>query len=257
MTDFTPYFVDVSVPEAVVLDCSEPVSAHPNTCNVIWYRAISSAMRCDDNDAVQEWHPDAGVGAVATPAEPNANQSRCAEEGGLIFQAGINSGLIIEGALVEPSAFSCAVRYRSDDGDARSLITVNPNAQDTYLFLTEKGGQIYWEDQQGSVSLSRPAPQNGWVAVGYSHGKLSLSVAERAGGFGSVLRSIDLRTALAGSSDVFIGCRSHRKGILKTLGASTIHDILIWADRDINAGKRQDLEAVFHYCEQEVASDDI
>jgi len=31
-------------------------------------------------------------------------------------------------------------------------------------------------------------------------------------------------------ADLFIGCRSHRKGILKTLGTSVVHDVLIWLD---------------------------
>ncbi|MEP5759933.1 MAG: hypothetical protein ABJ327_11635 [Litoreibacter sp.] len=261
MTDTAPYFVDISVPEKVILGRSEPVLNHPNIWDAVWYRAAPSAMHRDDNGAVQEWRPDAGVGTVATPSKPNTNHSRCAPDGGLVFQAGINAGFVIKDGLVEPPSFSCAIRYRSEDGEARSLITINPNEENTYLFLTEKDRQIYWQDQQGLVSLSLPAPQDGWVAAGYSQGKLSLTVAQHGEYFGPILRSDagadKLRTALSGSSDVFIGCRSHRGGIKKTLGSSTIHDILIWIDRDINTGDRLGLEAVRQYCERKTVTDDF
>lgn len=38
---------------------------------------------------------------------------------------------------------------------------------------------------------------------------------------------------LGGAAELFIGCRSHRSGLAKTLGSARISDVIYWPDRMI------------------------
>ena len=256
MDETAPYFVDVSVPEAVLLP-KEPKAVplvHPNALGAVWYKAVGGSVTCDNNGCVQKWSPMDGLGEAAFPAKPNDCNSKLFEDGGLLFEREINAGLVVANALIEPTQFSCAIRYSSEYGDARTLLTINPNDQETYLFLSEKDGHISWQDQNDLSGVSVPAPKNGgWILVGFDAGKLSLSVAAEGQKFDrpqvSDTAQDEVLLSFAGVNDVFIGCRSHRKGILKTLGSSRIHDLLIWIDQDLCAGDQAISNAACRYCE--------
>lgn len=256
-----PYFVDVHVPQAVLCSDEPAVApAHPpKDSGAVWYRAVGETVSCDAAGAVQAWHPEDGLGHPAYPVKPNTNNLRRAQDGGLEFEREVNCGLFVENGLVEANRFSCAVRYSSALGEARSLVTINPREENTYLFLAEKDGHIIWQDQQDQVRLSLPAPKGGgWVVAGYHDGGLSLGVTSVGQAFCEpVLTSAPepaLLPAFAGVSDVFIGCRSHRRGILKTLGSSRIHDLLLWIDRDCALDDPQGLSAACRYCESKGAT---
>jgi hypothetical protein len=256
MIDAAPYFVDVDVPETVLLteQSRAAVKIHPNACEAVWYKAAHSAVSSDQNGAIQNWQPEDGIGITATPVKPNTNQLLMAPNGGLIFEHQINSGVVIKNGLVDTKKFTCAVRYSSPLGEARSLLTINPAESKTYIFLTEKNHHIYWQDRHGEVELCLPAPQHGgWIVAGYCEGQLSLTVAQTSADFGPTIRSNTtsslLVDAMVGASDIFIGCRSHRTGILKTLGTSLIHDILLWIDCDVNDSQDEILNAARRYSE--------
>lgn len=253
-----PYFVDLEVPKAVLLP-EEPVAAqpiHPNACGAVWYKADEAYLICNDTGTVQQWLPQEGVGETAIPSKPNTDNLRLSTARGLQFEREVNAGMVIKNALVGPSQFSCAVRYTSDTGDARTLLTVNPTDYYTYLFLTEKDGRIRWQDQKDQSDVSVPAPRNGgWIVVGFDAGKLSLTAASKGDDFGKPVHNNEPNTELAnsfsGANDIFVGCRSHRKGILKTLGSSRLHDLLLWIDQDICNGDQPSLNAACRYCEAE------
>jgi hypothetical protein len=253
----SPLFVDIEVPEAVLLPTAsfaQITHVHPNTDGAVWYRADTASATRDANDKVQIWHPQDGLGSDATPAKPNTGNLQLSSNGGLAFQSQINSGLIVRDALIEPSEFTIAVRYISDDGEARSLLTVNPTDQDSYLFLAEKDGFVSWQDQQDHSQVSVPAPAGGgWLIAGFNAGSLSLAAIHDNGTLPDFVRtaqpSTEISSALAGASDLFIGCRSHRNGILKTLGSSRIHDVLVWIDQDVTGRSHEILTSVLRYCE--------
>jgi hypothetical protein len=239
MEEDRPILVDIDVPDAVLLPLQHapaaPEMRHPNDCDAVWYRAHASALTIKDG-AVAAWRPENGLGADALPVKPNENNGAVSEGGGIVFLKETNCGYVAAAALVETHNFCCAVRLLSPEGEARTLITINPDS-DTYLFLAEKDGQVIWQDQSDSVGIALPAPGSEyWVAAGYSDGQLSLAVAEPGAPFGDAVQSTTpstaLENAMAGVNDLFIGCRSHRKGIVKTLGQSTIFDILLWIDRN-------------------------
>lgn len=252
------YYVDVIVPKAVLLDDHTPAPeiVHPNECDAVWYQANASSVICDENDIVQAWRPEENLGVTATPAKPNTGTLRLAATGGMTFVSEINSGLVVQNALSDPKQFSLAIRYSSALGEARSLLTVNPSECDTYLFLAEKEGHVIWQDQQDHATLSLPAPKGGgWILAGFDEGMLSLTTAPDSGNIGPVhqtkTRAENLRAAFDGACDLFIGCRSHRKGILKTLGTSQVHDVLLWIDQDWTKGDPAKLAAALRYCENQ------
>lgn len=242
MADFDPLYVDVDLPDRVLLQETPlpdlPKAAatlHPNDADAVWYRGCDSAMTLDPNGAIAVWTPENRLGTVARPAEPNLGNARLAPQGGVAFIRELNGGFAIDAALVDAEEFCFAVRVTSPEGQARTLVTVNPPDGDNYLFLSEKDGLLEWRDDAGSVEATLPAPGGAfWVVVGYDQGKISLTAAKPGAKFPAPKTSLDaseaLARALSGASDLFIGCRSHRKGIVKTLGHSVIHDVLFWLD---------------------------
>lgn len=264
MGQSVPYFVDVVVPEAVLLPPQPVVKAlvHPNEHGAVWYCADRASVTTNDDGAVQDWAPQKGLGVVAVPVKPNLGNLRCADDGGLQFERAINAGLVLNDALIDPTRFSCAIRYSSEFGDARTLITINPADHDTYLFLSEKDGHISWQDQQDQAMISVPAPKSGgWIAVGFDAGKLSLAVAVEGEVFSKPTvhegAKAEIAVAFTGANDLFIGCRSHRKGILKTLGVSCVYDLLLWIDEDVCRRNQRALNDACRYCENESTPNDI
>ena len=241
MDNFAPLFVDIDLPDAVLLrDAPAPTVAatpamHPNDAEAIWYRGHQAAMTLSEGGAITVWTPENGLGIAARPAKPNQDHARPAPGGGIVYIREVNGGFVVEAAVVEAEKFCCALRITSPEAQARTLITLNPAGGDNYLFLSEKDGVLEWRDDAGSVEVSLPAPgPDMWVLAGYDHGKLSLTATKTGAHFPapqiSPEASTSLNTALNGPNDLFIGCRSHRKGILKTLGSSVIHDVLFWLD---------------------------
>jgi hypothetical protein len=256
MDQNAPYFVDVEVPEAVLLSSGPKAikTVHPNTCGAVWYKADQASVTSDAEGAVKIWHAKEGLGTDAIQAKPNTGNLRLADAGGLELHAGVNAGMVIQDGLIEPASFTLAVRYASDHGEARSLLTINPNDYDNYLFLAEKDGNISWQDQQDTATLTMHAPKGGgWIVAGYDKGHLSLATASGGGALSAPLRSRakadDVHAAFNGACDVFIGCRSHRKGIVKTLGSARIFDVLLWVDQDYSAQDQTTLASVLRHCE--------
>jgi hypothetical protein len=253
-----PYFVDIEVPETVLLECDDVAVAalHPNDNGAVWYRADALTVHRDDSGVVQKWSPQNELGTAAEPVKPNTDNLRLSEMGGLSFEREVNAGLVIDDALVDPMTFSCAIRFASDHGEARTLLTVNPRDHDSYLFLSEKDGHISWQDQKDQSTASIPTPKRGgWIVAGFNEGKLSLSTASVGADVGLPVSSEAMKAELAadflGASDIFIGCRSHRKGITKTLGSSRVMDVLLWIDQDVCAKNPDQLNAVLRHCENE------
>ena len=246
MEIFEPVFIDINVPDQVLLR-KDPLTppppkpctpaSHPNDTDAIWYCGHAPAMTLNSDGAILIWQPENNLGGPARQAEPNTGQARLGENGGVIYHREINGGFVVDAAIVDAEKFCCALRVKSEQGQARTLLTVNPTLHDNYLFASEKDGMLEWRDDGGTASVSMPSPGGEfWVLLGYDSGKLRMSAAKVGDVFPtsqtSAENATELAVALAEANDLFIGCRSHRKGILKTLGASTIFDVLIWLDHD-------------------------
>ena len=109
----------------------------------------------------------------------------------------------------------------------RSLLTLNMAARRNYVFLAEADGQILFKTQDNSGSVALPlGPRDigpRWLVAGFSDGRFWLA----RGGDAPVVAKAT-RHEIGGPADLFIGCRSHRQGLLKTLGAGVISDVIFW-----------------------------
>ena len=229
-------YLDIDLPSAVLLD-EQPDPAddsrrHPNECGAVWY---SQSTVSHNDGVISEWVPQEGLGQTLTPAKPHAGASQYTRDG-IGFVMGENGGLAAQDALVDAHSFTIAVRVHSDIGEGRSLATLNPDDHKNYLYLYEKDGKVGFADQSDRLQLSLPSPKGPYWAVGSYHlGRLALSCFSEGQTPETVITSessMDVAASMLGASTLFVGCRSHRKGILKTLGQSVMSDVMLWIDRD-------------------------
>jgi hypothetical protein len=59
-------------------------------------------------------------------------------------------------------------------------------------------------------------------------------------------------SGLAHAADFFIGCRSNRAGLAKTLGASQLHEVLFWPDRCLPGSEDADSLAALEALDRHV-----
>ncbi|MEE9428194.1 MAG: hypothetical protein V3V25_08615 [Paracoccaceae bacterium] len=237
-----------ALPEAVLLEPLSPsFTKRFSDSGAVWLCAEPSLLKeSNDTDTSPDWQARCGK-LVAVPAQPNTGNSQRVMVAGvscLAFQPRMNCGYCIPEAISGNSPFSIAVIYApSLENEPRSLVTINPADADNYLFLSERDDAIELTDKQGDFSLRQPVMRkyNGFRLVvlsctneGYA---LALSGNKQQRTKRPVENSTDNETQIdaTGPSDLFIGCRSHRKGILKTLGELSLADIFLWPDKDILA----------------------
>lgn len=169
-------------------------------------------------------------GAVeAVTAGPNSGNSRfeAGPPAGLVCQEGVNCGFTLPGFAPEVEAFTVAVVYRSE-GEARTLASVSTGQSHNMIFLTEGDGVLLAKDRQNTMEVSLPVPggRRAKVALlGFDGRSLRLGLGDRRA---EVSGSIP---GMAHPADFFIGCRSNRAGLAKTLGQSVLHEVMFWPDR--------------------------
>jgi hypothetical protein len=168
-------------------------------------------------------------GAVeAVAAAPNTGNSRFdpGPPGALICADGVNCGFALTGFTPEVKAFTVAVIYASD-GEARTLASVFTGQSHNMIFLSESEGRILAKDRQTTieVSLPRPVGPTQLVLLSFDGSALRLQAG------GQLAEAKGRVPAMAHPGDFFIGCRSNRSGLAKTLGTSRLHEVLFWPER--------------------------
>ena len=238
-------YLDIDLPNRVLLNWentliskADPVPlSHPNDCGAIWYRAHADAFDINGDGTVKGWAPENQLGNPCVPVQPNPGKGRLGKNGALKFDSGVNTGLVSVNALIDAQQFSLAIRFNSPINEARTLITINPDGHENYLFLKEQDGQLEWQDRKGLSRVSTPGLSGDyWVVVSSTRGALTIATSQDGVSFNNAPPSTPnpaIASALVGPSSLFVGCRSHRTGILKTLGQSAIKDILFWIDQDV------------------------
>jgi len=168
---------------------------------------------------------------VAGPSAPNTGNSRfdAGPPAALLCLEGQNCGFVLPAFAPRVEAFTAAVIYHSE-GDARTLLSVSTGQPNNLIFLTENDGRLAALDRAGTVSVSRSVAPTGGVRaaiLGFDGRALRLaSGGERAEAAAQV-------PGLEHPADFFIGCRSNRPGLAKTLGQSRLHEVMFWPDRSI------------------------
>lgn len=166
----------------------------------------------------------------AKASAPNTGHSRfeAGPPGALICTEGQNCGFTLPGFAPEVEAFTVAVIYRSR-GEARTLASVSTGQSNNMIFLAEAEGRVLAKDRAGSVEVALPiGPGRGakLVVLDFDGRSLRLEMDGR-----SAEVAADKVPGLAHQADFFIGCRSNRAGLAKTLGQSRLHEVLFWPDR--------------------------
>jgi hypothetical protein len=126
-----------------------------------------------------------------------------------------------------------AVIYKpSEEEAAKTLLTVNTayaggENDANYLFLSDGGDFFTVKDVRGSVEITAP--------VTSSPDGLRMAIVTLVGDRLAVAENLEQPTVIQGAdagmrsaADLFIGCRSHRNGLKKTLGESTILEVFFW-----------------------------
>ena len=167
-------------------------------------------------------------GAVeAVAATPNSGNSRFdpAPPGALVCEDGTNCGFAVPGFTPEVKAFTVAVIYRSG-GEARTLASVFTGQSHNMIFLSESEGRFLAKDRQTTIEVSLPRPSGDLHLVILSFDGTTLRL--QAGGQQAEAKG--RVPAMNHPGDFFIGCRSNRPGLAKTLGASRLHEVLFWPE---------------------------
>ncbi len=226
--------VDDDLPEAALLDgCTADLAAAVAGAGGMWLHGDPRHVRLDPGGAILGWRTTDG-GAEATATKPNEGHGRWVETdtgGGLQCRTGVHCGLVLPGVLGGSERFSMAVLYRSDPGvEGRTLLTVNGEGDGgsaPYLFLADYGDSLLVKDTSEGLSLTAlktPGVQGlRCVLVTLDRGRVALQDSA-----GPVHLAEGIPPCLPKPASLFIGVRSHRGGLQKTLGEAVIEDVLIW-----------------------------
>lgn len=225
--------LETTVPDAVLIEhtkhCLEDQmrqqAAH-------WLHITSDTLEYSpDGNTVSGLHSNSSE-IQATAAVPNTGNSVVNEQG-LAFEEGINCGFALPCAEGVGDDYSYAIRFVTGEKKARTLLTLNPRNSDNYLFLRQLDDSIVLKDQKSTLEISVPysaeAGTSCFAIVGHSSGTYSLRLSDT----GKETVMVTVPTTMNGPSDLFIGCRSNRKGLYNTLGSFTLQDVFFWTDRNI------------------------
>lgn len=227
-------YVDLNLPEGALLP-DPPAAKDPGG---IVFDASELVL---DGEIVTCWRDASGT-YQARPSTPNEDNARQEVVGGrpvLRLIEGVNCGFAWENLTLSSSKVSMAVLFASPVGRARTLMTLNPRNGRNYLFLNENDGavELKFRDDDMGLSLPCPVPQSAFtlVCVSVDGGRMKLAL--------NGMRPVEMSVSTGlevGEHDLFIGCRSDRAGIVKTLGEAQISRVWSWPDEDIFAGETYD-----------------
>ncbi len=226
--------VDDDLPGAALLDgCTADLAAAVAGAGGVWLHGDARHVRLGAEGAILGWQTTDGA-AEAVPTKPNEGHGRWVATdtgGGLQCRTGAHCGLVLPGALPRDERFSMAIFYRSDPGvEGRTLLTVNGDGEGgsaPYLFLADYGDSLLVKDTSEGLSLTALKTQGvqglRCVLVTLDRGRVAL---QDSGGPVHVAEGIP--PALPSPASLFVGVRSHRGGLQKTLGEAVIEDVVIW-----------------------------
>lgn len=205
--------------------------------STIWLSGDNGGLETDGaSGAVTGWTSVNGA-VRAVPSQPNTGNSRTfVVDGrkGLATRSGENCGMVLSHVTPDATNFSFAVIYQPDaEAPAMTLLTLNTGYQveksrdANYLFLSDDGKDLTVKDTNLDLHVQTPvtSPSDRPRMLIVTLAGDRLSIAEN---LGAPVISQGARPLLAHPADLFIGCRSHRKGLQKTLGQSTILDVFFW-----------------------------
>lgn len=205
----------------------------------LWFRASAATCLTDDTaqDAPVTLWQSIDMSAFLRSSEPNGGNTRLATgpRPGLVLRDGVHCGLWLAGATKQTSRrFSAAVIYSAPAGDPRTLLSLSTGQDQNLVFLSDADGQLSLHDRATGSGMDIPqtAHSPGPHLAILSHDGRDLALQ----GAGRTVRASAELPGLDRPGDFFVGCRSNRRGLLKTLGQAIIHDVFFWPGRAILLG---------------------
>lgn len=194
----------------------------------MWFRAHPDHVLIS-GDTITGWRARVG-GVDLRPSAPNEGASRFdLEPMSFVLRTGVHCGFTLPNATQRTARFTAAVIFAAPADDIRTLFALNTGASNDMIFLSEADGQIFAKDRAGGVAAYLPSPRRSaaWRMAIVSYTGRSLHLW--ADGVQAVGQGVAL--GMDAAADMFVGCRSNRAGLAKTLGAGRIRDVLFWPQR--------------------------
>lgn len=242
-------YLDAHVPQAVLLpERVSDLQAHLTQGGAHWFRmtpaSFETSTAATSVDAVRSCTSQARA-QPSQPHEKSRFDNHLPGTPGLQFVAEQHCGYVAANVGTSGRTWSCALRFQAADSDPRTLFTLNPDSVDNYVFLQQKAGQTTLKDQNSTLELTADTvgPETGsrLIVAGMSSDRLWLRVHDGVVEMTAAKSGIDLALPHA----LFLGCRSNKNGLQKTLGAFVLQDVIFWPDRNIlEAGHAETLQAL-------------
>lgn len=233
--------LDLDLPAAALADGpADDLAGAVRACGGTWLRGRTEAFLRDDSAAVVAWRSATGD-LSAQPTDPSRGNVRIAESGadsGLVLSPGVHGGMVIPELPLGGSFSMAVIWYPQPSEPARTLLTVNPaGAGADYLFLShaEDGLTVKHTGDAANLVVPEARRADGAAArmVIVTAAPSGISLWQDGATQVSAPATMD---DLPDRAALFIGCRSHRKGLQKTLGAALVRDVVFLPRRQILSG---------------------
>lgn len=219
--------------------------------SAIWLPGDVDAFTYGDAGEIISWTD--GIHSTLL-TEPNTGNTRPATgpRPGMICEAGVHCGMVLPSVTDHAARCSMALVYTpAPDTDASTLLTLNTHYVDgvgqdgTYLFLSDREEDGFLvKDTGGHVMAQMPGrPATGaprLLVVTLSGTQLALAVD-----LDPPVVTKGTQPGLDCAADLFIGCRSHRGGLKRTVGQSVIHDVMFWPKHTLLIPRTEDDHAQY------------
>ncbi|MFT7107275.1 MAG: hypothetical protein ACJAVT_001798 [Yoonia sp.] len=230
--------LNTRVPSAMILP--EPISdlqVHLASQNAHWFRAEPEYVVPNTVDALSvEALLSCTSDLRAAHTKSNTNNTFFgpdSDDPGLEFKAELHCGYMISDIVPDARNWSAAVRFAAPDGDARTLLTLNTDACENYMFLQQTAGEGQFKDKQNTLECSgetgtSAATPNLYV-VGMSDDQLWLKINDGP----VVISPKDAKLDISDALTLFIGCRNNKGRLQKKLGHFLLYDVVVWPDQNV------------------------
>jgi hypothetical protein len=235
--------VDLTLPDGVLVDHHDrALRAALAPTGAIWFAMWSDTLS-GNLDVPTQLVPFAGSDVPARQAKPNEGHAKLTEY----------CGFCTEKVISDATKFTIAVIYATPRDEARTLLTVNPVEGSNYLFVSDFEAQLSAKDNKNTVDLTLdaalPSEQYRVAMVSCAGADVFLQRNQEA-----IVHEQGKLPEMSGAADLFIGCRSDRSGLMKTLGGACIADVIVWPDRSVldsfrgdDIAAREALMEYFHW----------
>ena len=227
--------LDIDLPRGALLDgCVADLMAVLSQSDGTWLHGDTASFELDaDGETLIGWGAMDGRNK-AIPTTPNTGNGRrvlTSTGQGLRCIPGEHCGFVLPQFTERTNTFTMAVLFHDvNQADPRTLLSLfndDKKRGSKYLFLSDNGSTLVVKDTEEGLVLEvpkDPEPQGlRCLMVSVCEDRIALRQ-----GLGRIHEQTGLPLNMTGPASLFIGARSHRNGLLKTLGASVIEDVLFW-----------------------------